>query len=437
MDPDPSDDLVDLRHVLEIEFLRLMRPELDALRVADNERRATARKVIARAESTAGSPTREAVTIAFHRAVAVNREVTKKFMDARRDEIRAPLERRYLSLLELELDALSWPLDDRRQLAEDAVFEVTKEAWSGDTSLEEAFRARVQADRASMRKSIDEREPGALEEKAAMARTRMALQWDFQEEMRDAFDRAGVSEADRHDTAEWFLVLLGAVSRADTPQALRHAFERHVVLERAATTFLRDPANAGRTCSELDPIRSLYGTLYRSAVTARLGRDAGDPSAEAAWTDRAFEGALRSVRVHPWLPLHVAFRLQLDADLIDLDKFDRASAIPGPVVLPSPTPDLDQKRLAIGWIVEAETAQANGDYARAETLLQRARRTSLGINDPAGVARARLALARLQRARGWSAAARSEYGEALALYRRLGQDPTVAMIEAEVDGLPT
>jgi tetratricopeptide (TPR) repeat protein len=114
-----------------------------------------------------------------------------------------------------------------------------------------------------------------------------------------------------------------------------------------------------------------------------------------------------------------------------------------PAPAPAPTPlassrpsELDLKRQAADLLVEASRLEKSGEYDLASRLLNRARRTSLGIGDSPGVARAHLSLARLERARGRSIGAGQEYGRALELYQKLGQSQTVEMIETEVGALP-
>jgi len=457
---DDPEDLVDLRNVLEQEFLRKLRTEMDALDFSAEVRVSFARKVIAKAERVAKTPTRDAVTVAFFSHVERERTAMGAFMTNLRDEVRAPLETRFLSLLEQELDALYWPLDERQKLAQRTVRWVIREAWRTDTPIEEAFRERVQADRLEMRQSIEDSEVerrergegplsedgrGSLQRIAEYARTQMSLQWDFVESMRDAFDRAEVPPLEREEIARWLLALIRGKFEANSPEALRNAFAYQMGLEDAAWRFVRDPANRGRQSTELDTVRSDFEVLYASAVAKALGGKPEDTGLVDDWAARAIHGAERAVAENPWLHLHVAFYLQVAADTASPEKFvlkdeSDPSAAPtpsAPMPLASSNPsDLDLKRQAADLLVEASRLEKAGDYDRADRLLNRARRTSLGIDDSPGVARAHLARARLERLRGRFLGARKEYRLALELYRKLDQPRTVTMIETELGRLP-
>jgi tetratricopeptide (TPR) repeat protein len=192
---------------------------------------------------------------------------------------------------------------------------------------------------------------------------------------------------------------------------------------------VRDPANAGRESAELKQIRSDYAILYEGAIESRLGGVPPDLSAVDAGAARAIERAEKAVVENPWLPLHVAFQVQLEADMARVEAAPSAAA-PAPTA-PVDQAHLDERRLAMDWMIEAGNLEKSGDYDGAAKLLNRARRTSLGIGDSSGVARAHLALARLARARGLVETARREYDRALVLYRRLGQPDAVVLGQTE------
>jgi hypothetical protein len=136
-------DTEDTEELLEREFLWLLKSELDELLVTPNERKEMAGKVIAIARRKALNQTRTSITDAFRRQIELERAALKRISDEV-DELIDLDERKFLSLLRADFDAIHFNIDVQQKIARDDVASARKlAAKTPGLSLRRAFEKQV------------------------------------------------------------------------------------------------------------------------------------------------------------------------------------------------------------------------------------------------------------------------------------------------------